>query len=254
MNKTCVGCRFSAHSDGYACFFGVFDRHFDKAKHCRLSRVIQLGNSRISSVNSHGIAGKVVCSYGEKRNLFCKQIRNNRRRRSFNHNAYGNVGKPEPVVLELVFALFDKRFCFTNLVKRRYKRKHNLYISENCGTENRTKLGFENFRIVKTVSYRTVTEERVVLFFDFKVIYRLVSADIERADYNFLAVHCLCNGRISFILLLLGRKRASVHKQEFRSEKSDTLAAVLQYVLCVLRLADIAVDTLFDARFRNGFL
>lgn len=68
-------------------------------------------------------------------------------------------------------------------------REHDAELAVNGSTAERTQLGFEDVGAIEAQTDGTVAQERVHFFREFEVGQTLVAADIERADYDFLALH-----------------------------------------------------------------
>ena len=215
--------------------------------------VIKLVEFFILTVNRQSILCQIVGSDTEEINHLCKSVTDDRCCRGFDHDSlFRNL------ILNFLRFQFSFHFC-NDLVDTFYffcrsdHRIHDRKISIYSGTKKCTKLCLKNLRLFQTDTDRTVTHCRVVFISEVKIIYLLVSSNIQCTDDHFLSCHHLYSLLVCLELLFLCREIISSEIQEFTSEKSDSAGIVFHYITDIANTSDICVNIDLTAIQSNVF-
>ena len=131
-----------------------------------------------------------------------------------------------PLSLQLGFDLLTHLLGFSDFPDAGDHREHDPQVAVRGCAVQCPKLCVEDLRPVKTDPQSPVSECRVLFFRQFERAYLLVSADIERADYDFPALHIRERFFICLELIILCGIIISVQIQEFAAEQPDAVGVV----------------------------
>ena len=233
---------------------GAVDRHLDKTQDGRVQRLIQIGDRLAHTVGSHRVLNQVVGADGEEVGIFGQLIGENRSCRDFDHTAdFDIVRNLDAFGDQFGSCLVIAFLGVLEFLNGGDHREHDAELAVDAGTEKSSQLGAEDILADQTESDGTDAEERVHLLCELIVVELLVTADIQCADDDRLAVEAFENLLVCGELgVFIGEVILALHIQEFGTEETYALTAVFINAFDILRAADVSDQEYLVAIGGNG--
>ena len=231
------------------------DCHLDKAENGRVERLIQIGDRLAHTVSSHGVLDQVVCTDGEEVCVLGELVSQNSCSRDFDHASDFNVVTDLDAFSDQFSAgCFVASLGILEFLNSGDHREHDAEFAVCGSSEQGSELSAEDVLSHEAETDSSDAQERVHFFFEFIVLQLLVAADVECTDDDRLALHCLEDCLVSFILCLFIGPVFTLHVEEFCTEQTNAFAAVFDNAFSILRGTDVADEQDFVAVCGNGFL
>ena len=216
--------------------------------------IIELIQFWILTVDCQCILGQVVCSNTEEINLLGKLFTDHDSRRCLDHDTDFNIFEWNSGLSKFFFYFFQNLFNLPYFINRNNHREHDGNISVCARPQQCSELCFKYFFSRQTDTDCAVSESRIFLFIQFKIIHLFVSTDIQCPDNHFLSGHVFRNSLVCIKLLCLCRICVGFQIEEFTSEQTDSFRVVHQNRCCIRYTSDVCIQMNFFSIFCNRLL
>jgi hypothetical protein len=248
-----IRSQFTAHAHPFSGGFGALHHLANLDQDCRVQSILEIGDRCIAPLGGKGILRQIVGSDTEKINLRRKDMRQQSRRRHFNHHTdihvIGNRHTPVPQFGDGFVQDAARAPPLANIGDH---GNHDSYPMTSGSTQDSAQLRFEQIGTFQTQPDGALPQKWILFARHMKIRQRLIAPHIQRADDNRPLIHQTGYGMIRLKLLILIGRRRSIKKEKFSAQQSNPVGAVRQRCTRIFEIADIRRDLDTDPVFRHG--
>lgn len=158
------------------------------------------------------------------------------------HNALLHHSAGDMLAAQLLVHALNDLSNLQNLIQRGDHRIHDEQISVDSSPQKRPELRPKNIRAVQADADGAISQRRILLRIQVKIIRLLVRTDVHGPNNDPPVIHQFQGLPINLILLFLCGKFSPVQVEKFAAEQTDTLRVVLQRQLHLIKAAHIGID------------
>ena len=221
----------------------VLGHKADQAQHSRVMWVIEAAQIVVLAVAGQRVLGQIVGADAEEIDLLRQTVAVDGGGGRLDHDAdLDLLAVGDALLLQFALDLLAELLGLAHLPDGGDHREHDAQLAKGGGAEERAQLGLEDLGPGQADAQSAHTHGGVILLRQIKVADLLVSADVQRADNDLLAVHVGQDLLVGLKLLILGRIIAGVQIEELGAEQADAAAVIDLHGVDILGRADVAVD------------
>ena len=208
-----------------------------------MMRVVEAAQVIVLAVAGQRVLGQIVGADAEEIDLLRQTVAVDGGGGRLDHDAdLDLLAVGDALLLQLALDFLAELLGLADLPDGGDHREHDAQLAEGGGAEEGAQLGLEDLGPGQADAQCAHAHGGVILLRQIKVADLLVSADVQRADDDLLAVHVGQDLLVGLKLLILGRIIARVQIEELGAEQTDAAAVIDLHGVDILGRADVAVD------------